>query len=371
MLSLLAFAVLNEPDPASLKAWGLEVLESIRRDLYLPDRKLYAEEAKVGQRPSHPAFNWPAGVQLSALNAAAELDRKYLPWAVEYADAMRAYWRPASEAPEVAGRKVGGFDVLPLPKSSDRYYDDNAWFVLAYAETYELSKERRFLQYAREAYDFAVEGWDDTLDGGVFWRENERTSKNTCSNAPTAAGALELYRLTRERRYLDDALKILAWTRSNLQDPSDGLMWDAKNLDGTIGRAKWTYNTALMIRSYAVLAQMSSGAARARHLAETSRMIDASIRHWGRADGSVACDAAFAHLLTEAILIANKLQPNPTWQEFVAKSLEHLHNRGRDAQGRYPKRWDQKPSAPLSTSTLIQQASAARAYLFASSHLKG
>ena len=365
MLSCLLFVGVTQVTAPELRAWGFDTIEQIRRELYLSPRRLYAESTKVGAPPAQPAFHWPAGVQLSALNAAARLHKKYLPWAVEYGEAMRAYWRPAEQAPEVAGRRLGGFDVLPLPKESDRYYDDNAWFVLAYAETFEISGDPRFLRWAEEAFEFVMSGWDESLGGGIYWRESDRASKNTCSNAPSAAGALELYRLTGQKRYLQDALRIYAWTKAHLQDPSDGLMWDALANSGRIDRTKWTYNTALMIRSATAIADLLPPTQASRYRQDARRMIESAIGRWGRPGGAIACDAAFAHLLTEAILLANKTERSQTWRDFVLTTLGWLRSNGRDRLGRYPKRWNQAPGAALEEVHLMHQASAARAYLYA------
>ncbi len=53
------------------------------------------------------------------------------------------------------------------------------------------------------------------------------------------------------RRALDliEPNTIYAWTKKNLQDPADGLFWDNLSLDGRIGKAKFSYNTALMLRT--------------------------------------------------------------------------------------------------------------------------
>jgi hypothetical protein len=55
---------------------GAETLGVIKRDLWLADRGLYAEKAESnGDNPTVPAFMWGAGVQLTALAAAAQSDR--------------------------------------------------------------------------------------------------------------------------------------------------------------------------------------------------------------------------------------------------------------------------------------------------------
>ena len=87
---------------------------------------------------------------------------------------------------------VQGYDAyLSSPGNSDKYYDDNAWMVLTFVEAYELTGERKYLYRAADAMRFVLSGWDEKLGGGIYWREN-KTSKNTCSNGPSATAALAL-----------------------------------------------------------------------------------------------------------------------------------------------------------------------------------
>lgn len=250
--------------------WGESAMAMLRRDYYLPKSSLYSERPDRKQ----PAFNWGVGVMLSALNAAAKHDRKYRPWLREYADASRVYWNK------------GGYDVLPVPKPLDRYYDDNAWMALALVETFEVLGDRKYLKWATEALDFALEG--ESKDGGIFWRESDRASRNTCSNAPTAVACLAVFRHTKEPHLLDKAKQLTAWTRKHLEDPTDGLYWDNLGNDGKIDKTKWTYNTALMIRAIHEL-----------KLDGLERILDASKAKWLKS-GKIADPGRFSHLLVEA-----------------------------------------------------------------------
>src|SRR5690349_20842768 len=102
------------PKPADFKQWGLDTLTHIRSALWIPQRALYAEEAVVGQpAPDKPAFMWGCGVQLSALAAAARLDRDaYLPQLRDYAAHLNSYW--------IEANGIGGYNVLPGSSSPDR-----------------------------------------------------------------------------------------------------------------------------------------------------------------------------------------------------------------------------------------------------------
>ena len=63
-----------EDRAAQFGKWGVQTLSAIDRDLSIADRNLYAEKTTLGERPTQLAFMWGAGVQLSALAAAARFD---------------------------------------------------------------------------------------------------------------------------------------------------------------------------------------------------------------------------------------------------------------------------------------------------------
>ena len=157
-------AIGAEPLPTAdeLQQQGEAVLALIDQNLWMANRGLYGE--KVSRGPLEPACMWSCGVQLSALNAAARLDRNvYSKRLIDYADALQVYWK------EHAG--ISGYDVLPAPTPPDRYYDDNVWIALGLIELYELTGEQRWLDRAEETLRFVYSGEDGKLDGGLYWRE--------------------------------------------------------------------------------------------------------------------------------------------------------------------------------------------------------
>lgn len=141
---------------------------------------------------------------------------------------------------------------------SDRFYDDNDWLAIDFCDLYALTKDQQYLLKAKELYEYIYSGWDEVLGGGIYWCEQKKTSKNTCSNAPATVLCMKLYNLTKEQKYLDQALATYHWTKNNLCDPSDQVYWDNISLDKTIGKAKFTYNSGQMIQAGVLLYQTTS-----------------------------------------------------------------------------------------------------------------
>ena len=333
----------------------------IEQDFWLPARHLYAENGRLHRPPVPPvAMMWDVGVALSALNAAARLNPdRYRDRVPAFIDALDAYWTDFNH--------LGGYDVQPGPKPNDRYYDDNAWMVLALADAYEIDLRPSDLARAEATYRFVLSGEDDKLGGGIYWHEPERVSKNTCVNAPAIVGALRLYQLTRRPAYLADARRLYAWTCAHLQG-EDGLFADNVRLDGRVDRTQYSYNSGLMIRAASLLHRATGEAS---FLADAQRIARAAEARWMIGDtGGVRDAGRFAHLLLEGFLALHDEDHDPHWFTLEDRALSFLHTQVRDSEGHYAARWDHAPEAVRTTFPLLDQASAARAYWVASACLR-
>jgi rhamnogalacturonyl hydrolase YesR len=348
MLTSILAAVVLTPDTDDRRRWGLDALSVVRREFRIEGAPGYADAIGDGT-DSQPVFNWGAGVLMSALNAAARTDPAWKAELSRFVEATRAYWNPAGP--------VAGYDVLPVPKPADRYYDDNAWMVLALVEAHDVTGRPEFLDYAKGAFAYVLSGEDDKLGGGIYWREKEKASKNTCSNAPSIAACLAVYLKTNDPTLLETAKRLYAWTKKNLQDPSDSLFWDSIALSGKLDKTKWSYNSALMIRSAAELARLTGDRA---YKDDAEAIASASEKKW-LVNGRVADVGRFAHLLIESF----NYVPTDERRKKVAAALKWLHEHGRNEKGLYGSRFDLSPSPYNKRFELLDQASAARAFLVA------
>lgn len=140
---------------------------------------------------------------------------------------------------------------------SDRFYDDNDWLAIDFCDLYGLTKNEKYLKKAEELHKYIYSGWDDVLDGGIYWCEQKKTSKNTCSNAPATVLCMKLYNQTKNEKYLNQAIETYNWTKNNLCDPEDFVYWDNVRLDGSVDKAKYTYNSGQMIQAGVLLYQVT------------------------------------------------------------------------------------------------------------------
>jgi len=156
--------------------------------------------------------------------------------------AMDKYYDPAPPRP-------GYSDYIMKLKPGERYYDDNQWIGITALDAYERVKKKSYLAIGNLVYDFMMYGYDSVTGGGIYWKETSKSSKNTCSNGPGALVALQLYQITKDKKYLDTALLIYNWTNDKLQT-SSGLYYDnIRTKDNSIDSAIFSYNTGTMLES--------------------------------------------------------------------------------------------------------------------------
>jgi uncharacterized protein YyaL (SSP411 family) len=145
---------------------------------------------------------------------------------------------------------VAGYDsYLVEYGGGDRFYDDNQWLGLAWIDAWFRTKSPGLLNKAIGIYRFMITGYDTATGGGLYWEEGNHTSKNTCSNGPGIVLALQLYKATYEKKYLDTALLLYNWVNEHLQD-SDYLYFDNIQVKSRrIAKVKYSYNTGVMLQA--------------------------------------------------------------------------------------------------------------------------
>ena len=359
LLAALAAQAADAPPSAAAK-YGTETLAQIHTAFYIPDRHLYALAINDPKQPKpHPGWIWDASIQLGALTSAARQDpQTYLPQVRAYASALRAYRTTHNNRPAL--------DVNPPPKKPDRYYDDNAWICLSLLEAYELTKDPKDLALATDAWNFVMSGADDrTFGGGIYWHEDQTKSKNACSSGPAMLCALAFHKLTGDAKYLDITKRLYDWTRARLQD-TDGLVFDSISVpDGTLDKRKFTYNSATLLRAACQLYQVTR---EQPYLEEARRIAKAAeARFVRKEDGLIPGSGKLGVKLVEAFLELHQTDRDERWKQVVARCLTSLRGK-RNANGWYPDAWQSPPPDPAQPVRLIDQSAAARAYWVAAEH---
>ncbi|MCL6613522.1 MAG: glycoside hydrolase family 76 protein [Firmicutes bacterium] len=184
-------------------------------------------------------------------------------------EGLEEYWCPEKDPPAYRTTIRG-------VEEDERFYDDNEWLASALLEAHRLLGEDWLYRRAIDLFRFVQNGVSEEMGGGIFWKEGDHTTKNTCSNGPAVVLALELWRITGDPAYLEWARPIYEWTRKNLQSPT-GVYWDRIEAQGTIEPTTWTYNTGIMIQAAVLWFEATRDRA---ELEEARRLAQASLGHF-------------------------------------------------------------------------------------------
>ena len=129
------------------------------------------------------------------------------------------------------------------------YYDDNAWWALAWIAAFDLTRNIRYLDAARTIFTHNTQGWDDTCGGGLWWT-TQKTYKNAITNELFLTLAAQLHQRTPDSKagYLTWAQREWEWFSASGLIGATGLINDgltatcANNAGPT-----WTYNQGVIL----------------------------------------------------------------------------------------------------------------------------
>ena len=137
------------------------------------------------------------------------------------------------------------------------FYDDEAWWALAWIEAYKLTGDKNYLKMAQTIFGDMTTGWsDDVHGGGIFWKKNPYEYKNSIANNLFALTAIRLYKETNDKQYAEWFEKEVNWyMQTGMYNKEINIIEDG--LDGKTGKPNtgghYTYNQGVAI---AVLTEM-------------------------------------------------------------------------------------------------------------------
>lgn len=108
--------------------------------------------------------------------------------------------------------------------------DDTGWDIGLYLAAYDIAHDPAALQAAIGSLDCAWTQWWDETFGGGYWYDEHRAHK-TMYQAVLNLGNEQVYRITKDHRFLDRAVRGTQWVDQKLRR-DDGLYWQWMNKDG-------------------------------------------------------------------------------------------------------------------------------------------
>ncbi|MFU1857325.1 glycoside hydrolase family 76 protein [Sphingobacterium sp. NGMCC 1.201703] len=305
--------------------------ENFKAD-YLNNNEQAAQQKKY-------AYLWPFSGSFSAVNALMELsadktgqqkvlDQQVLVGLQAYRDDRRS--------------PVGYASYINSAPASDRFYDDNIWLGIDFTDSYLQTKKADYLRHAKEIWDFVKSGEDDKLGGGIYWCEQKKESKNTCSNAPAAVFALKLFEATKQQHYLNEGRRLYEWTKAGLQDPDDKLYWDNIQLNGGIGKAKYSYNSGQMLQAAVLLYKLTK---EKKYLVDAEQLAEACLGYFFQRREGIDfpllknSNVWFHAVMMRGYLSLFEQNGDKRYMDIFAKNLEWAWHKMRDQDGLFDADW--------------------------------
>jgi len=334
---------------------------NLLRENFPFDKNFIATYTASDQEKVNPySYLWPFSGTMSATSALLEatknpkykqaMDNNVLKGLEEYTDSLRKPWAYAS--------------YIHSDNPSDRFYDDNIWIGIDYTDLYLTTGDKKYLEKAKAVWQFIQSGTDDVLGGGIYWCEQKKHSKNTCSNAPGSVYALKLFKATSDSMYFQQGKSIYLWTKKTLQDTSDQLYFDNINLQGRIGKAKFAYNSGQMIQAAALLYTLTKDKT---YLTDAQKIAEACHSYFfenfqpikGKPfrilkNGNVW----FSAVMLRGFIELYHIDGNPTYLDDIQKTLDYSWNNSRDEKGLFGNDWkkaDDKKSRWLLTQAAVAE----------------
>lgn len=251
-------------------------------------------------------------------------------------------------------------------ETADRFYDDNIWLAIDLTDLYLTTGDEEYLASARGIWDFILSGRDDVLGDGIYWCEQKKHSKNTCSNAPAAVCALKLYKATGEEEFLATGRALYEWVYTTLRDAEDNLYFDNISLDGNISRAKYSYNSGQMIEAGALLYSITG---EDRFLRQAQATAHACYDRWFKTlqDGDrqirimESGDVWFDAVMLRGLIALYRIDGEADYLTAVRHTLDYAWRNGRDSDGlfgKYLSKQDENPRRWLLTQAAYAEMSA-------------
>ncbi|MGQ8338337.1 glycoside hydrolase family 76 protein [Sunxiuqinia sp. A32] len=133
----------------------------------------------------------------------------------------------------------------------NEFYDDMEWNALAMLRAYNATSQERYKTAAIDVWNDIKTGWNDQGGGGIAWRKAQLYSKNACSNGPACILAARLFQQFGSEADKQWALDIYDWEKEYLFNPANGAVYDNLNARTGETQTAWifTYNQGTFLGS--------------------------------------------------------------------------------------------------------------------------
>jgi len=256
------------------------------------------------------------------------------------------------------------------------FYDDNAWWALAWVAAFDLTRDSRYLTAAQAIFTANTAGWTDACGGGLVWN-----AKSSYKNAITNELFLTLAALLHQRvpgdqgSYLTWAQRAWEWFSSSGLIGPDGLVNDGLNAAcQNNGGTPWTYNQGVILGGLAALSEITGDRA---YLTQGETIAAAALSQLVTPAGILAerCEAPgatcdgdqvqFKGIFVRYLYDFWLQSRQPAHRAFILANASSLWDYARNPAGQFGLRW----AGPFDQADAARQGSALDALIAAAAAL--
>ncbi len=305
-------------------------------------KHLYYETNDSIKMENPHSWLWPLCAYIQACNEMEVLE-PYKKYMQPVEQAINQYY---SDKPPFPAYQ----DYVIKERISSRFYDDNQWIAIAYLDAYNRNKHMKYLDTSEMICRFMLHGLDTVTGGGMYWKEGDFKTKNTCSNGPGILVSLQLYNVTHQPKYLQTALDVYQWINKFLQSPEGTYYDNVQTGSLKISKSLFTYNTGSMLQSNVLLYQITKDK---KYLSEAQRIAEAGRKEFFKNGRLPNGNYWFNAVMLRGYEALYKIDKNKSWIDFYQQDADAIWNTERDADNML---------GPNSSKRLIDQAAMIEIY---------
>ncbi|MFC1223081.1 glycoside hydrolase family 76 protein [Pedobacter sp. BG31] len=316
----------------------------------------YFEGAVVHEKKV--SFLWPFSGMFSAANVLVkypDLRDRYTQYLDSLTIGVLAY-RDTVRIPS-------GYQAYPVAlEKADRYYDDNALVCIDYLEAYFNTKDPLYVKKAVEVFHFIESGWDENLQGGVYWLEGHKDQKPACSNGMATLAALKLYEATHEVAYLNWGKRFYKWMHARLRN-HDAIYYNDIKMDGTQNATYYTYNTGSMLEAAVLLYRFTGDRTYLYEARLVAKNAFTFFSTPNKGEFRFRIDLPwFVTVLFRGYEALYKVDHNPTYVNAIASDLDLAWKLSKDQYGFLTAKWATDQESKEKPKWLLDEACIAELY---------
>jgi predicted alpha-1,6-mannanase (GH76 family) len=251
-------------------------------------------------------------------------------------------------------RVVDGVRRLNGETLLHNYYDDMEWMALALLRTYDATGREEYKEAVLVLWESIKTAWNDHMGGGMAWKKDQLDYKNTPANAPASILASRLYQRFHRREDLAWAQKIYQYNKETLVDPQTGFVWDGINRlgDGKIDKDwEYTYCQGVFIGAGIELYRITGNA---QYLEDALKTTKASLERFVHPEDGMLPDEGkddcglfkgiYIRYLRELLNIRPELAEV---KRMMFHNAETLWRQGRNERGLISRNWKDRPAGEV------------------------